>query len=53
MTSLLVLVSHAQEKTNFNPFMIYLTCVVWTCHTLENNFGMKHEFAKYLKESCR
>ena len=23
------------------------------CHTLENNFEMKHEFAKYLKESCR
>ena len=32
---------------------IYATSVVWTCHTFENNFGMKHKFAKYLKESCR
>ena len=32
---------------------IYLTSVVWTRHTFENNFGMKHQFAKYLKESCR
>ena len=27
--------------------------VVGTFHTFENNFGMKHKFAKYLKESCR
>ena len=27
--------------------------VVWTCHTFENNLKMKHNFAKYLKESCR
>ena len=27
--------------------------VVWTCHTFENIFKMKHKFAKYLKESCR
>ena len=33
---------------------IYLTSVVWTCHTFENNFGMKHKFAKYyLEENCR
>ena len=39
-----------------NPFTsweIYLTSVVWTCHTFENNFRIKHKFAKYLKESCR
>ena len=28
------------------------TSVVWTCQTSENNFAMKHKFAKYLKESC-
>ena len=28
---------------------IYLTSDVWTCHTFENNFGMKHKFAKYFK----
>ena len=27
--------------------------IVWTCHTFEDNFGMKHTFEKYLKESCR
>ena len=32
---------------------IYLTSVVRTCHTYENNFGTKHKLAKYLKESCR
>ena len=32
---------------------IFLMSVVWTCHTFENNFGMKHEFTNYLKESCR
>ena len=31
---------------------IYLTNVVWTCHTFKNNFGMEHEFAKYSEESC-
>ena len=31
---------------------ISLTCVVWTCHIFENNFGMKHKFLKYLKEIC-
>ena len=30
---------------------IYLTSVVWTCHTFENNFGMEHKLPKYLKES--
>ena len=25
-----------------------LTSVVWTYHTFENNFGLKHKFAKYL-----
>ena len=33
--------------------VIYLTKIVWTSHTFENDFGMKHEFVKYLKESCR
>ena len=32
---------------------IYLTSVVWTCHTFENNFGVQYKFAKYLKEGCR
>ena len=32
---------------------IYLLIVVWTCHTFQNNLRMKHEFANYLKESCR
>ena len=32
---------------------IFLKNVVWTCQTFENNFGMKHKFAKYFKESCR
>ena len=31
----------------------YLTSVVCSCHTFENNFGMNHELAKYLKGSCR
>ena len=30
-----------------------LTSVVWNCHTFGNNFGLKHLFANYLKESCR
>ena len=30
-----------------------MTNIVWTRHTLEYNFVMKHKFAKYLKESCR
>ena len=29
------------------------TSVIWTCHIFENNFGTKHKFTKYLKESCR
>ena len=32
---------------------INLTSVVWTCHTFENIFGIKHKFTKYFKESCR
>ena len=32
---------------------IYAMRVVWTCHTFSKNFRMKHEFEKYLKESCR
>ena len=32
---------------------IYWMSVVCTCHTFENNFGMKHNFTKLLKESCR
>ena len=32
---------------------INFTCVIWTCHTFKNNFGIKHKLAKYLKESCR
>ena len=27
--------------------------VVWTCHTFENNFGMKDNFTKYFNKSCR
>ena len=27
--------------------------VVWTCHIFKDNFGMKHEIEKHLKESCR
>ena len=30
---------------------IYVASVVWTCHTLENNFGMKHKFANKIKDS--
>ena len=32
---------------------IYLTSVVWTYHTFENNFRMEHEITKCLRESCR
>ena len=32
---------------------IYFSSVFWTYQTFGNNFGMKHEFAKYLKKSCR
>ena len=32
---------------------IFLTNVFWTSRTFENNFKMKHKFAKYLTESCR
>ena len=32
---------------------IYLTSIVWTRQTFENNFGMKHKFARYLKGSYR
>ena len=32
---------------------VYLTSVVWTYQTFENNFGMKHKFAKYFKKNCR
>ena len=32
---------------------IHLTSVVWTCHTFENNFRIKHQFVNYFKESCR
>ena len=53
-----------KEKCNIKLYMfmvsfthscleIYLTVVVWTCHNFENNFGIKHKFAKHLKESCR
>ena len=31
---------------------ILLASGVWTCHSFENNFGIDHYFAKYLKESC-
>ena len=31
----------------------FLMSVIWTCHIFEYNFGMKHEFTNYLKESCR
>ena len=31
----------------------YLMSVIWTCHNLEYNFGMKHKFTDYLNESCR
>ena len=26
---------------------VFLTSVVWTCDTLENNLAVTHEFAKY------
>ena len=32
---------------------LFLTFVVWTCHSFENYFVMKHKFSKYLKEGCR
>ena len=56
-------ISHQQHKgfkgccssingsTNWCP-KIYLTSVICTYHTIENNFGMKHRLAKYSKESC-
>ena len=31
---------------------INLAGVVWTCQSFENNFGINHNFLKYLKESC-
>ena len=31
---------------------MFLTSVVWTFHTYENNLGVDHTFTKYLKESC-
>ena len=30
-----------------------LTMFIWISHTFDYNFGIKHQFAKYLKESCR
>ena len=32
---------------------ILLTSVVWTHHTFENNFRVRHKFLKYLEEICR
>ena len=29
-----------------------LTSLVWTYDTWNSNFGIKHKFKKYLKESC-
>ena len=42
-------------QTRLTPSLsdISLTSVVRTCHTYENNFGMRYKFAKYLKESWR
>ena len=31
---------------------ISLSCVIWTCHTSENNFWIKHKLNKCLKKSC-
>ena len=43
-----------QSTTGVNTCLkIYLTKVVWICQTFENNFGKKHTFTKYLKESYR
>ena len=41
-----ILLTHSHLEIN-------LTSVVWTCQKFEINFGMKHKFAKYLKDSCR
>ena len=41
------------DELTHSCLKIYLTSVVWTFHTFEDNFEMKHKFAKYLKESCR
>ena len=39
--------------TLYSCLEIYLTSVVWTCHTFENNFGTNPKFPNYFKESCR
>ena len=56
--------SYFAEKQNREPLKqpsfslthscleIYLTSVVWTYHTFVNNFTIKYELEKYLKESC-
>ena len=47
--------SESKVNKNINLFMPgdIRTSVVWTYQAFENNFGMKHRFTNYLKESCR
>ena len=44
-------VALALEGLTHSCLEIHLTGVVWTCHSFENNFGIIHEFAIYLKEN--
>ena len=48
----ILLLSFSAPLTN-SYLEIYLTSIVWTRQTFENNFGMKHKFARYLKGSYR
>ena len=41
------------NEATHSSMEIYLTRIVWTCVTFKDNFGMKHIFENYLKESWR
>ena len=54
LTSHLPLLQQGREDEQFNPFTLRvpLESIVCYSHTFGNNLGIKHKFAKYLKESC-
>ena len=41
------------EGLTLSSLEISMTSVVWTYDTFGNNFKMKHNCTKHLKESCR
>ena len=51
--ALWTIVASALEGLTHSCLEIFGMSVVWTCHTFENNFGMKHDSPEYLNERCK